>query len=243
MSEPTTRRTPRGWLVPAGILLISALLLTLVILQVRETTVPDAEPGDGSVEGITAVPPQNPQLLELERRDPDDIETAGPVDAPIALVVFSDYQCQFCARWSNDSLPRMMEYARAGDLRIEWRDINMYGEPSERAALAAHAAGLQDRYWEYHDALYADGTHRPVDQLTDEALMDLARRLGLDLDRFAADMHSDAARARIEAAAREGRDLGVTGTPTFILAGRAIVGAQPESVFTDIIEHALTEGE
>ncbi|MFK4760131.1 DsbA family protein [Microbacterium sp. ZW T5_45] len=242
MTEPKTSRKASGWLVPAGILLIAALLLALVVLQVRDqTTPPAAEAGGETMDGLTAVPPERPELKEIERRDPDDVEAAGPEDAPVALVVFSDYQCPFCAKWSQDTLPEMMEYAEAGDLRIEWRDINMYGEPSERAARAAHAAGLQGQYWEFHDALYAGGEHRPADQLTDEALQDLAGQLGLDVDRFVADMGSAAVREQVEKTAQEGRDLGVTGTPSFILDGRAVVGAQPSSVFTDIIENALSE--
>lgn len=243
MPEPTMKRTIQGWLMPAGILLISALLLALVVLQVRDGAVSEAQSQGGSEEGPTAVPPQNPELMGIERRDDDDVEAAGPVHAPVALVVFSDYQCPFCAKWSEDSLPGMMEYAEAGALRIEWRDINMYGEPSERAARAAHAAGLQGDYWEYHDALYAEGEHRAADQLTDEALVKIAEHLGLDTERFARDMYSDSTTEQVDAAAREGHELGITGTPTFILDGRAIVGAQPDSVFTDIIEHVLAEGE
>lgn len=230
----------RGWLTPIGIFLVAGLLIVLVILQLRpEQPAPDAS--DESAEGITVVPSDQPDLSQFEYRDAQDVQAAGPVDAPVALVVFSDYQCPFCAKWTQSTLPEMMKYAEAGDLRIEWRDINMYGAPSERASLAAHAAGLQGNYWEFHDALYPDGEHLPEAELTKEALVGLAAELGLDADRFVADMDSPEVRELIEKIAQEGRELGVTGTPSFLLGGSPIVGAQPTSVFIEAIEAALVE--
>lgn len=237
------RRTARGvrsWIVPAGILLVAALLIVLIVLQLRPDPVaPDA--GGEAAGGITVVPDDQPDLTQFEYRDADDVQAAGPVDAPVGLVVFSDYQCPYCAKWTRSTLPAMMEYVDAGQLRIEWRDINMYGDPSERAALAAHAAGLQGKYWEFHDALYAGGETRPKEELTVEALAGLADQLGLDTERFAADMASPEAKQLIDERAREGRDLGVTGTPSFLVDGRPMVGAQPTDVFIDAVESALSE--
>lgn len=232
----------RSWLVPVGILLIAGLLIVLVVLQLRPgQSEPDA--GDGATAGITVVPDDLPDLTQFEYRDAEDVQTAGPVDAPVGLVVYSDYQCPFCARWTESTLPRMMEYADAGDLRIEWRDINMYGEPSERASLAAYAAGLQGRYWEFHHALYPDGEVRPETELTTEALAGLADQLELDVERFSTDMASAEAKELIDARAQEGRTIGVTGTPSFLLDGRPIVGAQPTDVFVDAVESALAEAD
>ncbi|PRB14218.1 DsbA family protein [Microbacterium sp. MYb62] len=232
----------RGWLVPIGILVIAGLLIVLVILQLRPED-PAADTDTDSVDGITVVPSDVPDLTQLEYRDPADVQAAGPVDAPVALVVYSDYQCAFCAKWTHSTLPEMMKYAEAGDLRIEWRDINMYGPSSERASSAAHAAGLQGKYWEFHDALYPGGEHLTEAQLTTESLVDIAAELGLDPDRFAADMDSPAVQELVARIAQEGRDLGVTGTPSFLLAGRPLVGAQPTSVFIDAVEAALREAE
>lgn len=230
----------RGWIVPIGVLLIAGLLLVLVVLQLRPEP-PGANAAEGSVDGVTVVPSDVPDLTEFETRDPEDVQAAGPVDAPVALVVYADYQCPFCAKWTDSTLPEMMQYVETGDLRIEWRDINMYGAPSERASYAAHAAGNQGKYWQFHDALYADGEHRPEAELTKEALVDLAAELGMDTERFAADMDSPAVQELVDGYAQQGRDLGVTGTPSFLLGGRPIVGAQPASVFVDAVESALAE--
>ncbi|MGV8911195.1 MAG: DsbA family protein [Rhodoglobus sp.] len=235
------KRGARSWLVPIGIIVIAGVLLATVILQLRPDQTPAgtvADAGDSST-----APSEQPDLTQLEYRDPADVQAAGPVDAPIGLIVYADYQCAFCAKWTQNTLPTMMEYADAGDLRIEWRDINMYGEPSERASRAAHAAGLQSKFWEFHDALYLNGEHLPETDLTKDALIGLATELGLNAEQFAADMDSPAVVETINKRAEEARQLGVTGTPSFILYGVPIVGAQPTGVFVDAVESALTAAE
>lgn len=239
-----TARKIRGWLVPIGILLIAGLLITLVVLELRPEQPGAARgPGGETVDGITMVPSDAPavDLTQFEGRHPDDVQAAGPVDAPVALVVLSDYQCKFCAKWTQNTLPTMLEYAEAGLLRLEWRDINMYGEHSKRASLAAHAAGLQGKYWEYHDALYPGGAQRSPAELSEESLIATAAELGLDTEQFARDMDASSTHELIQQFAQLGPELGVTGTPSFILGGRPLVGAQPTEVFVDAIERALID--
>ncbi|WP_449276633.1 DsbA family protein [Leucobacter sp. GX24907] len=235
MSQTTAQKL-RSWSIPIGIVVIAGLLIAVLIMQVKN--------GAGSQTADPAATQQEqPDLTFVESRDEADVETAGPADAPVAMVVYSDYQCPFCAKWSNDVLPTMMKYAEAGDLRIEWRDIVMYGPDSERAARAAHAAGMQDKFWEYHDALYPDGEHLQPDQLTDEALVALAADFGLDTERFTTDMNAQETKDIIAGYKAEAGELGVSGTPTFVLGGEPIVGAQPESTFVDTFEKKLAEAE
>ncbi|GAA1316274.1 DsbA family protein [Leucobacter albus] len=228
MSQTTAQRI-RSWIVPIGIIAIAGLLITLVVLQVR----------GGSAPSGGAEPPEGPDLSFVETRDPADVQAAGPVDAPVALVVYSDYQCPFCAKWSNDTLPTMLEYADRGDLRIEWRDVNQYGADSERGARAAHAAGMQGKFWEFHDALFPGGEHLSPEQLSEESLVALAGELGLDAEAFRTDLTSPATLQLVQRYAAAGQQLGVSGTPTFVLGGEPIVGAQPESVFVETFERAL----
>lgn len=264
MSEPTDRRRPRGWILPIALLGAVALLLTVVFTmqsgpqdpvadevpaggqspqedpEADETTAPGPAPDPSALGPPARVEgPPRPEASAIERRDAEEILTAGPVDAPVALVVFSDYQCPFCAQWSQDTLPAMMEYAEAGDLRIEWRDVNIFGEESERAARASYAAALQGNFWQYHDALFPDGQIRSHRQLDDEGLTALAADLGLDTDQFETDLHHPETAEQIERNAQLGMDLGAYSTPSFVLAGEPIVGAQPTEVFTDAVDAAL----
>ncbi|WP_256840247.1 DsbA family protein [Ornithinimicrobium faecis] len=251
MSSQSARRPARSWVVPVAVLAVLALLIALVLNLSGGSREPDtgAAPAAQSESSATEDPSDaaptevqgavQPDLTDLERRDEGDVLTAGPVDAPVALVIFSDYQCPYCARWSEETLPVMMERAEAGDLRIEWRDVNIFGEASERASRASYAAALQGSFWDYHDALYPDGVTRSESKLSQESLVSLADEMGLDTEQFAADMHSPETDEEIARNAKLGLDIGAYSTPAFILGGQPIVGAQPTQVFVDALDTAL----
>lgn len=223
---------PRDWMAPVGIVAGAVALIALVLalmLATRPSSVPlSQQSGSGGMD-----------LSQFERRDPDDRLAIGPVNAPVALVVFSDYQCQYCAAWNQETLPKMMEFVDAGDLRIEWRDVNVYGGVSERAARAAYAAALQNRLWDYHGELFADGKHLPASQLTRDALVDRAGKMGMDRQQFITDMESETTRREMARNEKDAEDLGVSGTPTYVLGGRLLVGALPTSDFLDTFDDAL----
>lgn len=244
MSASSTRPSRRpSWLLPVAVVVAAAVLITLILGMTGESdTTADHAPSAPEQEAPTeVVSPSQPDLTDVERRDEDDLLATGAVDAPVALVVFSDYQCPFCAKWSTETLPLMMEHVEAGDLRIEWRDVNVFGEASERAARASYAAGEQDMFWEYHDELFAGGATRSEGELSDEALVALAADLGLDTDQFETDLSSEETAEQIAANQQLGLDLGAYSTPAFILGGQTIVGAQPAQVFQDTFAAALAE--
>lgn len=199
----------------------------------EQSAVADPEEGSQSEDDPYA------ELAFAEGRDPDDPLAAGPVDAPVALVIFSDYQCGYCAKWSAETLPEMMKYADDAKLRIEWRDVNIFGEDSERAAKASYAAGLQGKFWEYHDALFADGSTRGPSELSEEALGTLAQDLGLDSDKFIEDMRSESTSEAVKRNANLGLSLGVSSTPSFLVGLEPVVGAQPTEYFVQLVNQKL----
>ena len=204
------------------------------------TTSSDAPADDG---GPEVVVPESQPTLDMARRDEDDPLGIGPVDAPVTLIVYSDYQCPFCASWAADTGPVMAEYAAAGDLRIEYRDIAIFGEESHLAARAAYAAGLQGSSLEYHDALFPDGDKLPPRALREPVLIDMADDLDLDADRFAADLSSPEVAAAVQRNIDEAAEIGAFSTPAFLLADKPILGAQPTEVFVDALETALGRGQ
>ena len=157
--------------------------------------------------------------------------------------MFTDYQCTFCAQWSHETLPELREYVDRGELRSEYRDVNVYGEDSERAARASLAAAMQGEHQEYHERLFADGEIRSSGELDQESLVALAEELGLDAEQFEADMDSEEVEATISENAQQGIDLGAMSTPAFIVGGTPTVGAQPTEVFTQLVDEALAESE
>ncbi|HMR49058.1 MAG TPA: thioredoxin domain-containing protein [Arachnia sp.] len=242
--HPNARRRA---VVPVAVIGVSLVLIVLVTLQQwgsSTSAAPQAPQGSGAPTAVATAAPSGAQtpredLTVYERRDAGDPLSAGSVDAPVALVVFSDYQCGYCAKWSADTLPTLLAYAERGDLWIEWRDLNIFGAPSERASRASYAAGLQSAFWEFHDQLFPGGATRSEAELSDDALVALAVGLGLDADRFASDMSSAETVAAVEANAQLGYSLGASSTPSFLLGGTPIVGAQPTEVFVEAIDAAL----
>lgn len=184
-----------------------------------------------------AAPPQEPaEAPDLARRIEGDPMAAGPVDADVSVVVYSDYSCPYCQSWSQETQPTVETYAQRGEVRLEWRDVSILGEESTRAATAAAAAAQQGAYWEYHAALFADMSARSEDQL-----IELARDLDLDVERFTDHLTDPNVLSLVHANMQEAQALGLQSTPSFIVGGTPVVGAQPTEVFVELIEQALAE--
>ncbi|MEP9395022.1 thioredoxin domain-containing protein [Gordonia sp. VNK1] len=231
MSEKRSKLS--SWWIPGVIVALAIALVTFVVVYEfgDDTSAPSSAAAD------TAAGPNDSRYdMGLERRDPHDPLALGRVDAPVTLIVFTDYQCPFCAKWSRDTLPTLLTRVDSGDLRIEMRDVNVFGEASRRAAKASYAAALQGRFIDYHQALFADGKPRTGAGLSTEALTDIARRLGLDIPRFDEQMSSATTDAAIRQNEQVGAVAGAYSTPSFILGGQPIAGAQPTAVFVGMLD-------
>ena len=140
--------------------------------------------------------------------------------------------------------PELYEkYVKDGTLRLEWKDFPYQGRESLDAALAARAAQAQGKFWEYHDLIYANQSSGNSGGYTEESLTALAEEAGLDVDRFEKDLESARYEAVVQADFEEGQGLGISGTPTFFINGRVLVGLQPLSTFEVAIEEADREAE
>ncbi len=129
------------------------------------------------------------------------------------------------------------EYIENGTLRLEWRDFPYLGQESVDAALAARAAQRQGRFWEYHELLYENQSAG----FSRVRLIELAREAGLDVEKFESDLASGRYEAAVARDFQEGQQMGVSGTPTFIINGEVLAGLQPVGVFADAIERAEEE--
>ena len=122
-------------------------------------------------------------------------------------------------------------------MRLVYKDFPLRSHAgAEPAAMAARCAGFLGRYWEYHDLLFVA---QPAFARADLVLY--ARRLGLPEDAFAACLDGARYRAAVQADVAEGRAAGVSGTPTFFVNGRRLVGAQPIEAFRGAVRDALAE--
>jgi protein-disulfide isomerase len=223
--------------IGAGVL-VAALLLGFASYT---ATKPDAPAGGSSAVADVSADPRDgayPELEKLARRDAADPLAVGRADAPVVMVEYADFQCGYCGKFARDTEPELIEkYVEDGTLRIEWRNFPIFGEESQAAARAAWAAGRQGRFWEFHAAAYAEGAKEKG--FGKDRLDALAREAGVaDLGRFARDLDSDAARQAVKKDQEEAYGLGATSTPSFLINGRPVAGAQPMATFTEAIEAA-----
>ncbi|WP_430478763.1 DsbA family protein [Streptomyces sp. P11-1] len=182
-----------------------------------------------------------PELAKLARRDAGDKLAAGRADAPVVLIEYADFKCGYCGKFARDTEPELIkEYVENGTLRIEWRNFPIFGEESENAARGAWAAGQQDRFWEFHAAAYAEGAKEKG--FSKDRVKALAQEAGVkDLARFMKDLDGEAARAAVAKDQEQAYGIGATSTPSFLINGRPIAGAQPKETFTRAIEAAAEQ--
>jgi protein-disulfide isomerase len=164
----------------------------------------------------------------------DGDPSIGPQDAPVTIVEFSDYQCPFCASWYQQTFDQLM--ANYPDqIRFVYRDLPLPMHPEAvPAAEAAHCAGDQGAYWKFHDALFS-GQY----SLGRAAYDQYAADLGLDTAAFSACLDDHRYKDEITEDAADGTRLGLSGTPSFVINGRILIGALPFAEFKAIIDEEL----
>jgi protein-disulfide isomerase len=175
----------------------------------------------------------------------------GDPNAPIKIEEFSDFQCPYCARFHEETEPQLAStYVADGTVYFVYRSFGDFiGAESKAAAEAAYCAGDQNKYWEYHDILFANQTGENVGAFTDRRLQAFAEALSLDIGTFNDCLSSGKYSDRVDQDKVDGTAAGVTGTPAFLLTytvngeqkQRFIAGAYPFSEFQTQIEGALTE--
>ncbi len=175
------------------------------------------------------------KLLEIQ---PDD-HILGSMDAPVTLVEYSDYECPACL--SYEPLVKQLVQEYEGRLRVVFRHFPLVGHKNAmNAALAAEAAGKQGKYWEMHEALFANQATWGSKQFANSELLEVyAKELNLDLEQFKADRSSQEIRDRIERDKLSGRQLGVNGTPSFFLDGEKIPNPRSYADFKSFVDAAL----
>lgn len=165
----------------------------------------------------------------------------GAADAPVVMVEYSDFQCPFCTRHTQEVAPRLEEaYVKSGQMRFVYKHYTIKGPDSVAAALAAECAGDQDKFWEYHDLLFARAGQVTFNA---ETLKAFAMELQLDIATFNQCFDSQKYLSVVEANTAEAQQLGIRGTPGFFVNDTPIAGAQPLEVFQQTIEAELAQAQ
>jgi protein-disulfide isomerase len=173
------------------------------------------------------------QLVDLaEQVDPARDHIRGPQEAPVTVVEYGDFECPYCGQ----AEPVVRELLRDfGDVRYVWRHLplNDVHPNAQLAALAAEAADEQGAFWELHDLLLA---HQ--DALRFQDLIGYAEQLGLDVERFEADLRGHSGAAHIAEDVDTADLSSVSGTPTFFVNGRRHYGAYDIASLTSAVKAA-----
>jgi protein-disulfide isomerase len=153
----------------------------------------------------------------------------GNPDGDVTLVEFFDYRCTYCRRVVS-SVRELLD--EDGDLRVVFKDMPVLGPDSVRAARAALASRKQDGYVPFHFALMAS------DDLSPAGIRAAAKSVGLDPDRLEADMDAPEVNAVIEANYALAHELGIEGTPAFVIGDQLIPGAVEKARLEHLIDEA-----
>ena len=212
--------------------------------------------GDSVVEAILGSatetfipsPPGSPRISPQERAN-QPLQIAemgynqGSPDAPLKVMEISDFGCGFCRRFHEDTYPTIKEiYVDSG--LVEWKHLpfvlGMFPNGLE-AAMVAECAGEQDQFFTMQDRLFKDqggwkNTSAPL-----PFMVAAAEEEGLDAQRLDNCIKGSWREARVRANIRLGQEMGVTGTPTFLVDNRILPGALPLDSFRDVLDMILTE--
>lgn len=216
-----------------------------------ETTDPEKvfirEAVDNSQTKPTAQEQFGPQIIRNISLDDDPIK--GNPDATITIIEFSDFQCPFCAKFHQTTLPQLeQDYISTGKVNFVYRDfpIESIHPNAVPAALASECADDQGKFWEMHDVIFENqgvwqglGVPQAVSLFKDYAV-----NLGLDSNEFDLCIDSGKYLDEIRNDLDDGRQYGVTGTPGFFVGNEKIgftklIGAQPFSSFQKVIDGQL----
>ena len=168
----------------------------------------------------------------------DDDPVMGDEDADVTIIEFSDYQCPFCEKFYSQTLPLLKkDYIDTGKVKLVYRDYPLPFHPfAEKAAEAANCAGEQGKYFAMHDKIFDNQASLSVDNLKL-----WAQQIGLDANKFNSCLDSGKMAAEVAKDLADANAAGASGTPTFFINGKRLVGAQPFAAFKTVIDEELSK--
>jgi protein-disulfide isomerase len=199
--------------------------------------------GPGNIVEATSTTPNPAAAMTLGPRD----AILGNASATVTLVEYGDYQCPYCVQFFSQTQPQIIQdYVNTGKVRVVFRDFAFLGAESTASANAAQCAEDQGKLWAYHDALYSakladdnNGGSEDDGFYTTTEFVRLAQQVGLNIPTFTNCVNNNADANIVAQEKGAAADAGVDSTPSFIINGTMITGAQPYSVFQQALDAAL----
>lgn len=176
------------------------------------------------------------QKVDIKLAEND--HTVGKKDAKAVLIEYSDFQCPACKQYHP--LVKQLVEKNKDNMLFVYRyfplPLHQNAVPS---ALAAEAAGRQNKFFEMHDVLFDNQTEWENSKKPEDIFIKYAKNLKIDVEKFKKDMKSDEAKQRVDADKQSGTGFGVNATPTFFLNGKKLESIQSVADFQKAIDEAL----
>ena len=195
------RISPVAWLT-GGAVVLALLVVAVLFLANQHAPTPDL------------IPPGTNSPVALA-----DGKTLGASGAPVTIDLWADFQCPYCAMFSEQTEPQLVSsYVATGKAKLVFHDFAFIGQESIDAAVAATCAEQQGKFWPYHDYLYANqGAVENQGTFSSARLLQIATTIGLDQATFSACTSNSATVQQVNQEHQEGIGAGVTGTPTIFI--------------------------
>ncbi len=179
----------------------------------------------------------------LELGTPPEVVTTdhvrGPANAPVTIIEYSDFQCPACATY-YPLVERLVDEAST-TVRFVYRHFPLFPIPHKNAFIASQAsvaAGMQGKFWEMYRLLFDNQKLWETSTTPAAVFEEYAQRIGLNMTTYKNDVDSDTVKARVQKDRDEGNAIGISGTPTFFINGKAIVNPQGYEPFKALIDEA-----
>ena len=237
-----------------GLLIIASFLLGSLWTKVQYLEKGGSGDTKPAAQTSQQAAPQAPQQADSKEVSTDDDAVLGDKNAPLTMIIFVDYECPFCKRFVDETLPQIKsEYVDTGKVKIVMRDLplafHQNAHKESQAAECAREQGGDTAYFKYHDEIFkrttSNGTGLALDQLSvianDLGLNGSALQGCLDSEKYKAEVDKDLADASL---------YGASGTPSFFIGksdssgkftGTIVVGAQPFESFKAAFDAELNK--
>ncbi len=203
-----------------GIFILAAIIVAAIIII----------PGMQSIGKIVEINPiPRPQAEGMSMGDPN---------APVKVNVYSDFQCPACKSFAETYEPIIIDqYIQTGKVYFTYHPYRVIGPESDKAAAAAYCANEQNKFWEYHDILYANLTGEEIGNFSDKRLKAYAELIDFDQEQFNLCYSSGKYRSNVQESQKQGDQLGVRFTPS-VFVNDVLV---EDGNFNAAIESALAQ--
>lgn len=199
----------------------------------------------GNTQPSAPTAPAPSQTADISKVKLDGEPSVGNPNAKVTIAYWFDYQCPFCKKFEAEVMPKLMsDYVQTGKVRIVFKDFQFLGQDSQTAGLYARAVweSAPDKFYQWHKTMYENQGTENTGWVTKDKMLSIIKMVpGLDANRIQQLVDSKKAEWQkdMDADKAEGSGFGVSGTPSAIIGKQLVVGAQPLTTFTTIIDQQL----